>query len=46
MTGITSPIYLYSTVVLQIAEILAGLVLAQLYRPGVPVIPSALTDLR
>ena len=41
MTGITSPIYLYSTVVLQIAEILAGLVLAQLYRPGVPVIPSA-----
>lgn len=41
MTGITSPIYLYSTVIMQMAEIMAGLVLAQLVRPGVPVVPSA-----
>lgn len=41
MTGITSPIYLYSTVIMTVAEILAGLVLAQLVKPGVPVIPSA-----
>ncbi len=41
MTGITSPVYLYATVVLTMAELLAGLVYAQLIRPGVPVVPSA-----
>lgn len=41
MSGITSPVFLFSTVVLANAEVLAGLVLAQLIRPGVPVIPSA-----
>ncbi|MDO4541908.1 MAG: trimethylamine methyltransferase family protein [Bacillota bacterium] len=41
MTGITSPIYLYSTVIMTMAELLAGLVYAQLIQPGVPVVPSA-----
>lgn len=41
MSGITSPIYLLSTVILSIAEELAGLVLAQLIKPGVPVVLSA-----
>ncbi|MDR2035644.1 MAG: trimethylamine methyltransferase family protein, partial [Coriobacteriales bacterium] len=41
MTGITSPVYLLSTLILTIAEDLAGLVLAQLVRPGVPVMLSA-----
>lgn len=41
MTGITSPIYLYSTVIMTVAETLAGLVYAQLIKPGVPVVPSA-----
>lgn len=41
MTGITSPIYLYATVIMTMAELLAGLVYAQLVRPGVPVVPSA-----
>jgi len=41
MTGITSPIYLYSTVILTVAESLAGLVYAQLVKPGVPVVASA-----
>ncbi|ATW28676.1 hypothetical protein DCMF_16680 [Candidatus Formimonas warabiya] len=41
MTGITSPIYLYATVILTVAESLAGLVYAQLVRPGVPVVASA-----
>ena len=41
MTGITSPVYLFSTVILTMAELLAGLVYAQLIRPGVPVVPSA-----
>jgi trimethylamine--corrinoid protein Co-methyltransferase len=41
MSGITSPVFLLSTVVLAIAEDLAGLVLAQLIRPGLPVICSA-----
>lgn len=41
MSGITSPVFLYSTVVLSNAEFLAGMVYAQLIRPGVPVIPSA-----
>lgn len=38
MTGITSPIQLPGTVVLQNAEILAGLVLIQLLNPGNPVV--------
>jgi trimethylamine--corrinoid protein Co-methyltransferase len=41
MSGITSPVHLYSTVVLAVAEFLAGIVYAQLIRPGVPVVPSA-----
>lgn len=41
MSGITSPVHLYSTVVLAVAELLAGIVYAQLVRPGVPVVPSA-----
>lgn len=41
MSGITSPVFLYSTVALQNAEQLAGLVYAQLIKPGVPVILSA-----
>jgi trimethylamine--corrinoid protein Co-methyltransferase len=41
MSGITAPVFLLSTVVLAIAEDLAGLVLAQLIRPGLPVICSA-----
>lgn len=41
MTGITSPVYLFSTVILSIAEGLAGLVYGQLLQPGIPVILSA-----
>lgn len=41
MTGITSPIYLFATVIMTMAELLAGLVYAQLVKPGVPVVPSA-----
>ena len=41
MSGITSPIFLVSTLILTIAEDLAGLVLAQLITPGVPVVLSA-----
>ena len=41
MSGITSPVYPLSTVILSLAEELAGLVLAQLIRPGVPVVVSA-----
>ncbi len=41
MSGITAPVQLYSTVVLAVAELLAGIVYAQLIRPGVPVVPSA-----
>ncbi|MEG1495818.1 MAG: trimethylamine methyltransferase family protein [Clostridiales bacterium] len=41
MTGITSPIYLFSTLILTIAETLAGIVYAQLIKPGVPVVPSS-----
>lgn len=41
MSGITSPVFLLSTVVLALAEDLAGLVLAQLIKPGLPVICSA-----
>ena len=41
MSGITSPVFLLSTLILTIAEDLAGLVLAQLIRPGVPVLLSA-----
>ena len=41
MSGITAPVYPLSTVILSLAEELAGLVLAQLVRPGVPVVVSA-----
>lgn len=41
MAGITSPASMMGTVILQNAEMLAGLVLAQLVAPGVPVIASA-----
>ena len=41
MSGITSPAYPLATVILSLAEELAGLVFAQLVRPGVPVIVSA-----
>ncbi|MCL2529069.1 MAG: trimethylamine methyltransferase family protein [Coriobacteriia bacterium] len=41
MSGITSPVFLVSTLILTIAEDLAGLVLAQLIKPGVPVVLSA-----
>lgn len=41
MTGITSPIFLMSTVILSIAEMLSCLVYAQLVKPGVPVVMSA-----
>jgi trimethylamine--corrinoid protein Co-methyltransferase len=41
MSGITAPVFLLSTLILTIAEALAGLVLAQLIRPGVPVVLSS-----
>lgn len=41
MTGISSPIHLYGTVIMSLAELMAGLVYAQLLRPGIPVVPSA-----
>lgn len=41
MSGITSPVYPLATVIMSLAEELAGLVLAQLVRPGVPVVVSA-----
>ncbi|MHB9093945.1 MAG: trimethylamine methyltransferase family protein [Eubacteriales bacterium] len=41
MSGITAPASMMGTIVLQNAEMLAGLVLAQLVNPGVPVIVSA-----
>ena len=41
MSGITSPIFLLSTVILSLAEMLACLVYAQLVKPGVPVVMSA-----
>ena len=41
MSGITSPVFPLATVILSLAEELAGLVLAQLIRPGVPVVVSA-----
>lgn len=41
MSGITSPVYPLSTVILSLAEELAGLVFAQLIRPGIPVVVSA-----
>lgn len=43
MAGITSPASMMGTVILQNAEMLAGLVLAQLVKPGIPVIVSAST---
>ncbi len=41
MTGITVPVFLASAVVLSLAEMLAGLVYAQLITAGVPVVMSA-----
>lgn len=41
LAGITAPLSIYGTALLENAEILAGLTLAQLVRPGVPVVPSA-----
>ena len=41
MSGITAPVYPLATVILSIAEELAGLVFAQLVKPGVPVVVSA-----
>lgn len=41
MSGITSPIHLLGTIILANTESLAGLVLAQCVRSGVPVLPSA-----
>lgn len=41
MSGITAPYYLLGTIVLANTETLAGLVLAQCVRPGIPVLPSA-----
>ncbi len=41
MSGITSPVYPLATVILSLAEELAGLVFAELIRPGVPVVVSA-----
>lgn len=41
MSGITSPCYPLATLILSIAEELAGLVYAQLIKPGVPVVVSA-----
>ncbi len=41
MSGITSPIHLLGTIILANTESLAGLVLAQCTKAGVPVLPSA-----
>ena len=49
MAGVTAPVNPMGTVVLQNTEILAGLVLAQLVKPGTPVVyspASAVPDLR
>jgi len=49
LVGVTSPIGMMETVVLQNAELLAAIVLAQIVRPGAPVVygPSATTaDMR
>lgn len=43
MAGITSPAQIMGTIILQNAELLAGIVLAQLVNPGIPVIASAST---
>ncbi|MBR5337683.1 MAG: trimethylamine methyltransferase family protein [Lachnospiraceae bacterium] len=41
MSGLTGPIHLLGTIILSNTETLAGLVLAQCVKPGVPVLPSA-----
>lgn len=41
MNGITAPIYLLSTVILDVVETLAGLTYAQLVHPGIPVVCSS-----
>lgn len=41
MSGITAPVFPFATILLQNAEMLAGLCLAECCHPGVPVLPSA-----
>ena len=41
MSGITSPVFPYASVLLQNTEALAGICLIQLIKPGIPVLPSA-----
>lgn len=41
MSGITGPYHLMGTIVLAVAESMAGLCLAQCVNPGIPVLPSA-----
>ena len=41
MSGITSPVFPYASVLLQNTEALAGICLVQLIKPGIPVLPSA-----
>ena len=41
MSGITAPVHLLGTIVLANTETLAGLILAQCVKPGIPVLPSA-----
>ncbi len=41
MSGITSPVRLFATVIQSLAEMISGLVYAQLITPGLPVVMSA-----
>lgn len=41
MSGITAPIHMMGAILLQNTETIAGLCLAQLIKPGIPVLPSA-----
>lgn len=41
MNGITAPVYMFSTVILDVVETLAGLTYAQLVKPGVPMVTSS-----
>ena len=40
MSGVTAPVHLFGTVMTQVAETVAGIVLAQLVKPGCPVIAA------
>ncbi len=40
MSGATAPVHLFGTVMTQVAEIIAGLVLVQLVKPGCPVVAA------